>query len=202
MEAVRVFIAVPVDIKTLRRVSDLQETLKKIDAGIRWVNPKNLHLTLLFLGDVMEDRLPDYYRVLERCALKVPNFHLSFQGLGSFPDVKRPRVLWVGVKKGKDEMTQLAQFIKISLWKAGFLEEKEVKQKYSPHLTIGRVKSRKNLPELIQQVEEHKDFCTGPQKISEMQFMKSQLTRSGPIYTVVKKINLKNFSESNKGQPG
>ncbi len=190
MEVVRAFIAVPVDIKTVKLVSDLQETLKKSDADIKWVNPKNLHLTLLFLGDVMEDKLPDYYRVLEDC-VHVSSFHLSFQGLGAFPDVKRPRVLWIGVKEGKDEMLQLAHLVKTSLWKAGFLEEKELKQKYSPHLTIGRVKSRDNLPELIKQAKDNQDFCIGPQKISEIHFIKSQLARSGPIYSVLKKIQLK-----------
>ena len=191
METIRAFVAVPLNTKTIKLISGLQETLKKNEADIKWVQPENMHLTLIFLGEVLEEQLTDYYRILENCSLKIPRFNLNFQGLGAFPALKRPRVLWVGVKKGKDEMAQLAYMVRTSLGQASLLNEKELNQKYSAHLTLGRVRSQERLPELIGNIYGNQSFCTEPVKVNQFHFIKSQLTRSGPIYSVLRKFYLK-----------
>lgn len=191
METIRAFVAVPLNTKTIKLISGLQETLKISKADIKWVKPENLHLTLIFLGEVLEAQITDYYRILENCALKIPSFNLTFHGLGAFPALKRPRVLWVGVKEGKDEMSQLAYMVRTSLGQASLLKKKELNQKYSAHLTLGRVRSQERLPELIEKIYGNQSFCTEPVKVNQFQFIKSQLTRSGPVYSVLKKFQLK-----------
>ncbi len=190
MSSVRVFIAITIDESIKSKVSELQNLLKKSSADVKWVKPQNLHLTLHFLGNVEEEKLPRYYQALENSVSSISPFLLRFEGLGVFPERGSPRVLWVGVKGGEKQYIRLHQELSSSLGQALLLKEKEIKKdKISPHLTLGRVRSKKGQDSLMKVFRENKNFYGGEMKIQELHFVKSSLTSTGPIYTTLKSFS-------------
>lgn len=163
--------------------------MKKTDTFVSWVKPGNVHVTLKFLGEVKEERIEDVFRSTEDTLKESKLFNLSLKDLGCFPNLRRPRVVWVGVDKGKDELFQMQRQIEEELAKLRFPKEQ---RPFSAHLTIGRVKSPRNIEELIKLIESTK-FQTEEVKIGEVVVMKSQLHPQGVIYTPLKKIKLLDF---------
>lgn len=184
----RTFIAVelPQDVK--RKIEEVQSPLKKTDTFVSWVKPGNVHLTLKFLGEVKEERIDDVFKGTETALKDSKKFNLSLKDLGCFPNLRRPRVVWVGVDKGKDELSQMQRQIEEELFKFKFPREQ---RSFSPHLTIGRVKSPKNIEKLIGLIETA-NFQTEEVEVGEVVVMKSQLHPQGAIYTPLKKIKLLN----------
>jgi 2'-5' RNA ligase len=111
---------------------------------------------------------------------------INLKGTGAFPDFRRPRVIWVGAGKGGEELSNMATKIEEEMEKIGYPKEN---RKFSPHFTIGRVKSPKNIENLMEKVKST-DFETEDIAVSEVTVMKSQLHPAGAIYTPLKKIPL------------
>ncbi|PLX85002.1 MAG: RNA 2',3'-cyclic phosphodiesterase [Desulfuromonas sp.] len=135
-KSVRAFLAVPLGGKLQDRLADLQRQLSRDLPGVRWTCPENLHLTLRFFGDVTHEDL-EKIRVsmlsIEGCQRA---FEVSATGLGSFPDPRRPRVLWVGLRPVAP-LQGLYWRIQSALALAGIPKEP---RPFSPHLTIGRLR--------------------------------------------------------------
>jgi len=182
----RTFIAVdlPEAIKT--NIEEVQNPLKKTDTYVSWVKPKNIHLTLKFLGEVEENKIEDVFYGTEKALKSLKSFSLSLKDLGGFPNLRRPRVIWVGVDKGKDELSVMQKNIEEELLKLGYPKEGRA---FSPHLTIGRVKSPRNIEKLVGLIEKT-NFQTQEVRIDEVVAMRSQLHPQGAIYTPLKKIKL------------
>src|SRR6185369_6440954 len=106
---------------------------------IKWVEPENLHVTLLFLGEVDQRQIIDVCRTVQACTAKQPAFSLSVETVGCFPNERRPRVVWVGVGEGAQELCTLHDALEGPLLELGCYR-REVR-KYAPHVTLGRVKS-------------------------------------------------------------
>jgi len=182
----RTFIAIelPEDIK--KKIEQLQAPLKKTDAFVSWVKPKNIHVTLKFLGEVSEEKIGAVFSATEKALEGARKFTMNLQGMGGFPDLKRPRVIWVGTGSGEKELSRMAERIEQEMEKIGFPKEK---RKFSPHFTIGRVKSQKNIEGLLRLVKSS-DFQTDEIQVEEVVVMKSQLHPAGAIYTPLKKVPL------------
>lgn len=149
--------------------------------GIKWVEPENMHLTIKFMGEV-PDKLVE--QVVERVSYSVHGevaFNISFSILGGFPNLRRPRVLWIGVKEGKEKIVQLMTKLNEELAKLGFETESRT---HVPHLTIGRVKKIQDLR------LESEDFKTPSFLANRVYLIKSELTSRGPIYTDIKEFKL------------
>jgi len=184
----RTFIAVELPPGVKRKIEEVQASLKKTDTYVSWVKPGNVHLTLKFLGEVKEEKIENVFRGTEEALKESKVFDLSLKDLGCFPNLRRPRVIWVGVDRGKDELSQMQRQIEEELSKLKFPKEE---RRFSAHLTIGRVKSPRNIEELIGLMERMK-FQTEEVRIDEVVVMKSQLHPQGAIYTPLKKVKLLN----------
>ncbi len=182
----RTFIAVELTEEFKKRIEEVQTPLKKIGADVSWVKPGNVHATLKFLGEVPEDKIEKVFEGTEKALEGIRGFKLSLKDLGCFPSMKRPRVVWIGVEKGREELSVMAKRIEQEMDNIGYPKEN---REFSPHLTIGRVKSPKNIERLAEQIK-LTDFQTDDIEIKEVVVMRSQLNPAGAIYTPLKKIPL------------
>ena len=149
------------------------------DEGIKGVEKENIHLTLKFLGDVPENKMPDIAERLGRIRFK--SFSCIVSGVGVFPDPDYIRVVWAGIKC--DEMPELAAEVEKALEGIG----KKESRPFSSHVTIARVKRKINAKEFL---EKHKDDNFGEFSVSEFVLMQSELGREGPVYTEIKRFTL------------
>lgn len=187
-EITRTFIAVEIDERTAGRTAAIIERLRTAGADVNWVAPRNLHLTLKFLGDVPNELLPAVAAAVQEAVQRVPPFTLEICGLGAFPHIARPRTIWLGAGQGGAEMQRLAEAVDQALRPLGFAPEA---RGYTTHLTIGRVRrpsaALQSLSELMQR---QGDQAAGVVAIEEVVMMASTLTPRGPIYEALARASL------------
>ena len=135
---IRSFIAIETP-KNIRDNISVLQTKFKTGLGnlVRWVTIENMHLTLIFLGEVKEDFLNMVKVQLTSMAKTAKPFDANLSGLGAFPSQKSPRIIWLGIDKGKNEIIDLQSKVEKSLIVIGYKPED---RKFHPHLTVGRVK--------------------------------------------------------------
>ena len=116
METFRLFIAIPLPDSLLKKLAALQNSLERRipSRSVRWVRPGGIHLTLKFLGDTLVEKLPDIKQALAAVARHAPTCSFTVEGLGCFPNPRRPRVVWVGVQEPTGRLTAL-QDVKVDL---------------------------------------------------------------------------------------
>jgi 2'-5' RNA ligase len=141
-----------------------------------WVPLENFHLTVRFLGEVPEDRLPELLEVGRKAAAEAKPFTLTFEVLGGFPQPKAARVLWIGPKEEPLEFQKLCQTVEEAVQSLGFPEEKK---EPVPHVTLARFKGPKDLRPVLA-----RSFPPVPAaKIEALTLMKSELRPEGAKYT-------------------
>lgn len=182
----RTFIAIELPQSIKNKIGELQSPLKRTNAFVSWVKPANIHITLKFLGEVPEEKINEVFSACEVALKNASKFKMNLKGMGAFPDLKRPRVIWIGAGKGGKELSDMAAKMEEEMEKIGFPKEK---RKFSPHFTIGRVKSPKNIEKLMELVKST-DFEMEDIEVKEVTVMRSQLHPAGAIYTPLKKIPL------------
>ncbi len=184
---IRAFIAIVLPESVMERLRIEVNVVRKLESGIRWIKPENIHLTLKFLGDIPGDRVSEIVKTVERSVKGKTAFQLSIQGTGAFPNCKRPKVLWAGINQGKHEIIKLATDIDVALSGLGFQKEK---RQFSPHITVGRLKYFKNIDKVITQF---KQLFTQDEAmlVENIQLIKSTLKPSGAEYTPLHVIQLK-----------
>lgn len=185
-QKIRTFIAVRVPETIRQKIAELQNRLKPYCGDIRWVRPESIHVTLKFLGDVPAEQIKPIAEAIQKAVASVRPFDVSVEGTGFFPSSRRPRVLWVGVEKGFDALKDLA--VKVDEVCTTFQFQKE-KRDYSAHLTIGRVRSPKQIDPLIQTLQTV-GFVGGSYRVEEVAVMKSDLLKTGAVYTALHQIKL------------
>lgn len=185
---IRTFIAVELSAAVRAEAIRLVERLRPAGGDARWVEPQNMHLTLKFLGDVREEAIPDVCRVVAKAAAEFAPFEVAVGGAGAFPDLRRPRTLWIGVTQGRQDLIRLQTAIERALAKRGFPKEQ---RDFQPHLTIGRIReSGPAMAELGKQVEAHGDFAAGSSTVCEVVVFASHLSSSGPTYEALARAPL------------
>lgn len=182
----RTFIAIELPESIKKEIEQVQAPLKRTETFVSWVKPKNIHVTLKFLGEVPEDKINEVFSATQKALEGIRKFTMSLKGMGVFPDVRRPRVVWIGSESGEEELSHMAKRVEEEMEEIGFPKEK---RKFSAHFTIGRVKSPKNIEKLMELVKSS-DFQTGKIEVNEVVVMKSQLHPTGAIYTPLKKVSL------------
>jgi RNA 2',3'-cyclic 3'-phosphodiesterase len=180
---IRTFIAAPVTDSVREAVGGLIRKLSSSGADVKWVAAKNIHITLKFLGEIKPERIDPVVDAVRRLQTHPP-IRAVLEGTGVFPNWKRPSVLWAGVTAGKEELVRLAHETEEAMSGLGF--EREARP-FSPHLTIGRVRSMKRIETLPPLME---GFGPVEWPISTIHVMKSELTPAGPIYSVLATIEL------------
>jgi 2'-5' RNA ligase len=191
-KTVRSFIAIELSEESRTELARLQSRLKEASPpkAIRWTDPKNVHLTLHFLGDLAEDQLENVSRTVSDAAAPHTPFSLSLSSLGCFPNLRRARIVWVGITGDTDRLVALQSDLGDRLKKGiGFEPESRT---YSPHLTIGRVKkglTQNPLRELGQILEQQIPrvgrLATLP--VDLIKFIRSVLKPDCPVYTSMAK---------------
>lgn len=177
----RTFLAIEVPATIRKIISDFVENEAKKELLIKWVKFENMHVTLKFLGEIDEGLKVQVSQVVADIAQHHDSFRMQLGGLGCFPNTRNPRVIWVGVKQGGDELCAIASEMEEELGRIGFKEEK----RFHPHLTIGRVKSYCKVEDILT-----KTISTEPFDVSSLVLFSSTLKPEGPIYTALDRYSL------------
>lgn len=182
---IRTFIAINITNEIKERLNKVQTQLKKVEADVKWTNPEGMHITLKFLGNVVIGQLESIYQMVLEATSELNPFLLSLTSVGTFPNLSSPKVIWVGVDKGKEECVKLAKRIDENLLRLGFPVEQKA---FVPHLTLGRVKSPQSRKELVQLISNLKFQSFGQMEVNKIEVMGSQLTPKGAIYTTLREF--------------
>jgi len=185
MPSVRAFIAIKLPELTRRAIGDQQARLARYPAAhaARWTPPENIHLTLKFLGDVPSGRLPAIEKSLRATTHAHRVFNLRISGLGCFPNVRRPRIVWVGVGGDTEQLLSLQRDIAVGMAELGWPQESRT---WSPHLTVGRARKTATTGDIVSLGELFEGTHVGEiarLDITSVSLIKSDLLPGGPIYT-------------------
>ena len=186
MAKIRTFIAVELPDNLKREADKLIVGLKPFAEGVRWVKAANLHFTLRFLGDIERDAVSILDNNLKNNLADIKPFPLKLSGLGCFPNMRRPRVVWVGADGDMDELKKLAQSVESACRNSGF---EKADKPFSAHLTIGRVKYPEGLDKLINSLQNTK-FESEQFQVDKVVVFKSDLSPRGPTYTPLARVGL------------
>ncbi|MBW9140446.1 MAG: RNA 2',3'-cyclic phosphodiesterase [Candidatus Aramenus sp.] len=172
----RLFIAIKIE--GIPTILSLLEDLRLIGADVKLVEPENVHVTLAFLGEVEDSRVEAIRSAMD--GVKFNKFNVTLRGMGAFPSLSRPRVVWVGIEKGFNQMKEIRDQLVQNLKKVGVRPEND--NEFLPHVTLGRVKGPRNLPKLSEFITKNADIIVGEMEVREITLFKSTLTPRGPIY--------------------
>jgi 2'-5' RNA ligase len=150
---------------------------------VKWVEPENIHVTLLFLGEVEDRTVPAVCRVVAEVAAGLAPFEMSVESVGCFPSPRRPKTLWVGVGDGRQQLVALHDALEPPLLDLGCYRREE--RQYTPHITLGRVKGPAGTDQLATALARRADWHGGQVRVREVVVMSSELRPEGPTYTVL-----------------
>jgi 2'-5' RNA ligase len=186
-DTTRTFLAVPIPEAVASAIARIRAKLEPDAPGVKWVEARHYHITLAFLGDVDVADLAGVCRAATEAAAGFGPFELKAEGLGAFPNPGRPRNLWVGIAgSGVETLGGLQKALARAVAGAGYRPEEE---RFSPHVTIGRFKSRPGRgtpsppPDVSAAVARHKTWSGGVFRVAEAVVFGSNLTPEGPEYT-------------------
>ena len=179
--AIRSFLAfeLPGDIR--EKVSKISGEVKNSGLNAGWVKPGNIHLTVIFMGNIDEKEIPGIISTIDNAACNHKTYDISLGGMGLFPDIRRPRVIWLGLNGEIDGLASLRDDLQKSLKPFGIKQEK---RPFKPHLTLGRFRKPIKDPVLLKKVIEKYRDTRGPGgKLQELVMFKSELNPGGAVYT-------------------
>ena len=182
----RTFIAIPIPEACLRMLGRLQQDLRACRPEVRWVATSSIHLTLRFLGEAKPEILPELAKSIEIAVEKQAGIDLRLHGLGCFPNQRNPRVIWCGIEGETERLVKVQQSVETACASFGFAPED---RDFHPHLTLGRVKGKRNLQPLLDCINIGSELeCKF--KADHFNIYKSTLNPQGAVYTVLKTIVL------------
>jgi 2'-5' RNA ligase len=183
----RIFIAVELDPALHEAVVATQRALEDAGARIRWVKPTRLHFTLRFLGEITPAQVALAKIATREAAEGVAPFAITLRGLGAFPSLQRPQVVWVGVDEGAENLESLARRVEDRLVHYRFPPQD---RRFRPHLTLARVRDARQWGDVVRALTRYQDVEVGTQTVRAVCVMESRLTPQGPIYTRVEEVSL------------
>lgn len=175
---IRCFISVELPDELKKRIEEVISRLRNAGGDVRWVNPQNLHLTLQFLGDTDENIIPQVKEKLLDRLKGFTQFGIDIKGAGCFPNVKNPRVLWIGISIS-EELRNLQSLVESTMSDFGFNPDD---RDFNPHLTFGRVKSPRKMEGLMKELLLQKEVSFGSVTVQAVSMMKSELSPQGSKY--------------------
>ncbi|MBI5631931.1 MAG: RNA 2',3'-cyclic phosphodiesterase [Nitrospirae bacterium] len=181
---IRSFIAIKLPEGIKRSITDLITRLKTLGTDVTWVSAEKIHLTLKFLGNTDDSLLPKIKESMSKKLSHYNAFYIKIVGVGCFPSERRPRVLWVGIENS-DALKDMQKDIDSGVSEFGFaLEDRP----FSPHLTIGRVRSQRGIAELLRRFAEFRTTDFGIVEATSIYIMKSELKPAGAEHTSIAEI--------------
>ena len=183
---IRAFICIelPDDIK--EKLGRLQADLKALGQSVRWTRTDGIHLTLKFLGDIEQEVVPNIVEQISEAAQQISPFEIQVKDVGAFPNFKKPRVFWIGIDEQSGALAHIQTAIESNLASLGFEKEQ---RRFSPHLTIGRVKTSEGLNSISSALEQMK-LKVMSFSAKQVVVMQSQLQPTGAVYTPLHVIKI------------
>ncbi len=179
-DTIRTFIAAEIPENITSGIRELQQGLKDYGINIRWIRSENIHLTLKFLGDVQAADIDNIFEAISGTVDGVASISLKAKGIGVFPDIRRPHVLWVGLTGQLEVLMQLQKTLDSNLKDIGFPQEK---RPFKGHLTIGRIKTKINTKKFGDALMAFRNFETETFIADKIILFKSELKPQGAVYT-------------------
>jgi RNA 2',3'-cyclic 3'-phosphodiesterase len=186
-KTIRTFIAVEIPGDIISKIRELQQGIKVYGFKIRWVRAENIHLTLKFLGDVEEVKLGGIAEAIGKTVEGYTAISLKAKGMGVFPSIKRPRVLWVGLTGQLESLVKLQNRLDTNLKALGFPEEK---RPFKGHLTMGRIKGDIDAKKFGDALLTFKGFESETFAVDQIILYKSELKPAGAVYTELASVSL------------
>jgi RNA 2',3'-cyclic 3'-phosphodiesterase len=181
---VRAFLSFDIEDPAIKKqLADMQMLAVQTGADLKPVETENIHMTIRFLGDItlnMADKI-----FLEMQQIKFKQFLVQLEGLGIFPSLNFPRVLWAGIAQGAEQLSNVFQQLEPKLRGLGLPPEHNA---FSPHLTIARVRSPRNKAQLADLVTKNAKYDFGTVEAKCLRLKRSELTPKGPIYSTLKEF--------------
>lgn len=187
MTLYRTFMSVELSPETRSRIAAVQRRMREVGADLRWVREHNLHFTLSFLGEIPAAQVARAVVATRAAARAFLPFTVTVAGLGAFPSLDRPQVIWVGTREGGAELERLAGAL------ASALEQERVRtdaRPFRPHITIGRHRDQRQWGEVVRALRQHRDDDFGMERVETITVMESRLTPGGPVYTPREQVPL------------
>lgn len=185
---IRTFVCIEFPEAERERIAEVAATLREHRARVSWTAPQNVHVTLSFLGDVDESRVPEIVGAVERAAAGVDPFRLRIDGTGGFPTLARPRILWAGLAGATQALAKLQARVARELESIGLpLDERPFKA----HVTIGRAKNEREPAVRACAAELEGMELRGDEfEVAEVVLMRSDLDPRGVRYTPLARVRL------------
>jgi len=181
-EQIRSFIAFDIDNDSvLNRLAAAQKMLIQTNADLKLVEPKNIHVTVRFLGLISPDMVEKVHAAMKN--IKFTPFNIQLSGLGVFPTINYPRVVWAGITDGAQQLISIFEQLEPQIHDLGFAPDPNG---FSPHLTIARVRSGANKQRLVDLVQRQENYDFGNIRADCLRLKKSQLSSKGPMYSTLK----------------
>jgi 2'-5' RNA ligase len=184
-ETFRAFIAIDLPESVKSFLSEAQAALKLYGFRVKWVLPQNIHLTLKFLGDTATADTNKIAKAMTLAARKCRMMSLTAKGIGIFPNVRRPRVIWAGLNGQLETLANLQQTLDAHLAGLGFARDTRA---FKSHLTLGRVKGKIASDPMKAAIDKLKEFESEPFETQQLILFKSELRPTGAVYTKVRRI--------------
>jgi RNA 2',3'-cyclic 3'-phosphodiesterase len=191
-EILRTFIAIELDEPILIAIGRVQKTWKKLapQGSVKWVSTQAMHLTLKFLSDTPRSRVREVSAALTRACTEIQPFEISIEGRGCFPNCRRPRVLWLGVREQGQMLRSLQAAIEEQVAPLGWPTEPG---KFVPPMTLGRIARSTGRPQeeaVGRLVENSVVEQVGLQRVTRVHYIRSELQPGGPVYTTLAVVPL------------
>ncbi|MFQ5585918.1 MAG: RNA 2',3'-cyclic phosphodiesterase [Thermodesulfobacteriota bacterium] len=182
----RTFVAVELSREIAGKIAVIQEELRGIKGRISWVKPESSHLTLRFLGGVEEGKIEDIHRALLHAVACIHPFTVVVRGVGAFPSLTNPRVIWLGVEGG-EQLGVIYERLEDELESIGFKREE---RGFHPHITVGRVRHIARKRALVEGFERFREVEVGSLPVRRVLLFRSDLRPSGALYTMLREARL------------
>lgn len=186
-ETLRAFIAVDLSESVRSSLGQVQEVLKRQRFRVKWVRPTNIHLTLKFLGNIEGADVEKISGAMAQATKDCKALSLVARGIGVFPNIRRPRVIWAGLSGQLEILQDLQRSLEDHLADLGFPKES---RGFNAHLTLGRVKGKINSDRLKAAMSKLTGFESKPFDVNRIILFKSELRPSGAVYTPVQGVFL------------
>ncbi|MCP4109934.1 MAG: RNA 2',3'-cyclic phosphodiesterase [Desulfobacteraceae bacterium] len=176
----RTFIAFNLQEHIISHIRTVQNSMKSHEFKASWVRPENIHLTLKFLGNINEADVEKIGRKISDSASEYSPISLAAKGVGVFPGIKRPRVIWIGLKGQTDILIELQKKLDENLEQIGFPREN---RPFKAHLTLARIRGHIDSKKLLDAIKEIGDFESETFIAGNLTLFKSDLKPTGAVYT-------------------
>ena len=190
IEKIRSFIAIEIPEEVRQKLREVLLELRGSGAEVKWVRPEGIHITLKFLGETNRETLEALSAVLRPLAEGSSSFEVKAQGLGCFPSLRNPRVVWAGLVEERGALSELQREIETAA--AGFAFPAE-ERPFKPHLTLGRVRSSKGKIPLTQVIEKNAGLGLGSFRAEQVILFRSDLRPGGAVYSKIEEFQLKHI---------